>query len=71
MVSGIKAILEMYAPLVNDLNPVAIVADSFYYLSVDADLGRFIGKLASICIYTIVFIVLGFLLTRRRKYESL
>lgn len=71
MVSGIKAILEMHAPIVNDLNPVAIVADSFYYLSVDADTGRYFGKLAAMCIYTVIFIALGFLLTRRRKYESL
>jgi ABC-2 type transport system permease protein len=71
MVSGIKALLEMHAPLVNDLNPVAIVADSFYYLSVDSDLTRYYGKLAAICIYTVVFILLGFLMTRRRKYESL
>ena len=71
MVSGIKALLEMHAPLVNDLNPVAIVADSFYYLSVDSDLTRYYGKLEAICIYTVVFILLGFLMTRRRKYESL
>lgn len=71
MVSGIKGLLEMHAPIVNDLNPVAIVADSFYYLSVDPDLNRYYGKLAAICIYTVVFVTLGFLLTRRRKYESL
>ncbi len=71
MVSGIKGSLEMHAPIVNDLNPVAIVADSFYYLSVDADLNRYCGKLAAMCIYTIVFIALGSLLTRRRRYESL
>ena len=71
MVSGIKGVLEINAPIVNDLNPVAIVADSFYYLSVDADLSRYYGKLAAIGIYTVVFVMLGFLLTRRRKYESL
>jgi ABC-2 type transport system permease protein len=71
MFSGVKASLIMNAPIINDLNPAALVADSFYYLSVDPDLGRYWGKLAVAAIYTVVFIVLGFLLTRRRKYESL
>ena len=71
MFSGIKASIEMSAPIVNDLNPVAIVADSFYYLSVDPDLTRYWGKMACVLIYTALFILLGFLLTRRRKYESL
>ena len=71
MVSGMKALLEQNAPIVNDLNPVALVADSFYYLSVDPDLKRYCGKLAAIGIYIVVFVLLGFLLTRRRKYESL
>ena len=71
MFSGIKASIEMSAPIINDLNPVAIVADSFYYLSVDSDLTRYWGKMVCVLLYTVVFILLGFLLTRRRKYESL
>ena len=71
MFTGIKAAIEMSAPIINDLNPVAIIADSFYYLSVDPDLSRYWGKLAVAGIYTVIFILLGFLMTRRRKYESL
>ena len=52
-------------------SPAAIVCDSLYYLSVDADLTRYFGKLLAMLIFTAVFVLLGFLLTRRRQYASL
>lgn len=71
IISGIKGILELKAPIINDLNPAAIICDSFYYLNMDAGLERFSGQLLRMGIYTAVFVVLGFLLTRRKKYASL
>ena len=71
MVPGIKAMIIKYIPILNDINPVAIVADSFYYLSVDADLTRFWKKMAAVCIITLFFVLFGFLMTRRTKYASL
>jgi ABC-2 type transport system permease protein len=71
IVMGIKGILEYYAPIVNDLNPAAIICDSFYYLNMDAGLERFTGQLLKMGIYTAVFVILGFILTRRKKYASL
>ena len=71
IISGIKGMLELHAPIVNDLNPAAIICDSFYYLNMDAGLERFAGQLLRMGIYTAVFVALGFLLTRRKKYASL
>jgi ABC-2 type transport system permease protein len=71
IVMGIKGILEHNAPIVNDLNPAAIICDSFYYLNMDAGLERFIGQLLKMGIYTAIFVILGFILTRRKKYASL
>ena len=71
MVPGIKAMIIKYIPILNDINPGAIVADSFYYLSVDADLTRFWKKMAVVCIITLFFVLFGFLMTRRTKYASL
>jgi ABC-2 type transport system permease protein len=71
IISGIKGILEMHAPIVNDLNPAAIICDSFYYLNMDAGLERFAGQLVRMGIYTAIFVILGFVLTRRKKYASL
>jgi ABC-2 type transport system permease protein len=71
IISGIKGILELKAPIINDLNPAAIICDSFYYLNMDTGLERFSGQLLRMGIYTAVFVILGFLLTRRKKYASL
>ena len=71
MVPGIKAMIIKYIPILNEINPVAIISDSFYYLSVDADLTRFWGKMVIVCILTVIFVLFGFLMTRRTKYASL
>ena len=71
MMGDMKAILEINAPIVNDLNPAAIVSDSLYYLNMDADLGRYFGKLLVMLGFAAVFTIAGFFMTRRRKYASL
>lgn len=71
MVPGIKAMIIKYLPILNDINPVAIISDSFYYLSVDPDLTRFWGKITAVVCITAVFVLLGMLMTRRTKYASL
>ncbi|MBQ8971286.1 MAG: ABC transporter permease [Lachnospiraceae bacterium] len=71
MVPGIRESIMLYAPVINDLNPAAVICDSFYYLSMDEDLTRFFGKLVSMLLFAAVFTLLGFMLTRRKKYASL
>ena len=71
MVSGMKAMIIANAPIVNDLNPAAVVCDALYYLNMDADLSRYTVKLVTLGAFTAVFVLLGFLMTRRRKYASI
>ena len=71
MVPGIKAMIIKYLPILNEINPVAIVSDSFYFLSVDPDLTRFWGKMVVVVCITVVFVLLGLLMTWRTKYASL
>ena len=71
MMGDMKGIIELNAPIVNDMNPAAVISDSLYYLSVDADLGRYFGKLLVMVGFAAVFTVAGFFMTRRRKYASL
>ena len=71
MISNMKALIATRAPIVNALNPAAVVCDALYYLNMDADLTRYYGKLLTLLAFTVVFVLLGFFLTRRRKYASL
>ena len=71
MIDSVRAIFAMKMPIINSLNPVAVICDALYYLNMDADLSRYVGKLLSMGAFTLVFIVLGILMTRRQKYASL
>ena len=71
MVSNMKALIASRAPIVNALNPAAVVCDALYYLNMDPDLSRYFGKILTLGAFTVVFVLVGFLMTRRRKYASL
>lgn len=71
MVGNIKPILMEKAPIVNTLNPPAVICDCFYYLNIDSGLDRYLGKMAEMLAMTVVFTMIGFVFTRRRKYASL
>ncbi|MBQ7200155.1 MAG: ABC transporter permease [Eubacterium sp.] len=71
MIDAIRVIFSVQIPIVNTLNPVAVITDAMYYLNMDADLSRYFMKLLTMGGFTVVFIVLGILMTRRKKYASL
>lgn len=70
-VYNIRPFIAENAPIVNKLNPAAVVCDSFYYLNIDEGYDRYISKLITMLIMTAVFTLVGFIFTRRKKYASL
>ena len=71
MLGDMKPLIEKNAPIVNDLNPVALISDSIYYLNADTGYDRFVIKLLSMIAFSVIFVLLGFMLTRRKKYASI
>ncbi len=71
MISNMKAAVDMAAPWFNEINPAAVVSDTFYCLTIYDDYERFTQKIVTMLIMTVLFSIGGFLLTRRRKYASL
>lgn len=71
MVGNMKAVVEKTAPVVNRLNPAALISDLFYCLTVYDDYTRYIKAAVSLIIMGIVFAAAGFMLTRRKKYASI
>jgi ABC-2 type transport system permease protein len=71
MVGNMKAVIAAKVPWLNMINPAAVVSDSIYCLNIYSDYRRFIVKMISMVIITLVFVVLGLILTRRKKYASL
>lgn len=71
MAGNMKAIVSTYAPWFNEINPAAVISDSLYCLNFYDDYERFTQKIVTMLIMTVVFTIIGFFLTRRRKYASL
>lgn len=71
MVGDIKAMISEYAPVINKINPAAVISDSFYCLNLYRDYDRYIEKIATLLIIIVAFTLGGFLMTRRKKYASL
>lgn len=71
MVGDMKATIQEKCPIVNNINPAALTSDLFYCLTIYDNYDRYIEKAAMLMIISAVFITAGFLLTRRKTYESL
>lgn len=71
MVAGMKVTVSHYAPFFNEINPAAVISDSFYILNTLDDLNKYFVKIAVMLVMTVLFTVIGFVATRRRKYASL
>ncbi len=71
MVGNMKAVINQHCPIVNKINPAAVISDLFYCLAVYDDYSRYMEKMVTLLIMSAVFITGGFLLTRRKKYASI
>ncbi|MBR6718505.1 MAG: ABC transporter permease [Oscillospiraceae bacterium] len=71
MVGNMKSIIDRIAPWFNRINPTALITDSLYYLNIDSDYRRWSRAALTMTAMTVVLIVLGFVMSRRKKYASL
>lgn len=71
MVGNMKPLIEENIPIVNRINPAALISDLFYCLMIYDNYDRYIQTAASLLAMTVIFTAGGFLLTRRKKYASL
>lgn len=71
MIGNMRIVVEQYAPFFNRINPAALIADSFYSLSIYESLNRYTMDILTLVLISALFCLGGFLLTRRKKYASL
>lgn len=71
MASGVRNLIEQHVPVINDINPAALICDSFYALNVYDTYGRFMENMAVLAAMTLILGVVSFLMVRRSKYASL
>ncbi|MBQ6538116.1 MAG: ABC transporter permease [Eubacterium sp.] len=71
MVGDIKGTIEANVPIINHINPAAVMSDIFYSLNMYDDYSRFFRCIITLIIMSAVFTILGFISTRRKKYASI
>lgn len=71
MVGNMRMIVEKYCPLINRLNPAAIISDALYAQIIYPSSERFFLNIVSLLLISAVFCLGGFVLVRRKKYASL
>lgn len=71
MMGNIKGEIESKMPFINRINPAAVLSDSIYYITVFDDTKSYWRCIITMLAETALFAVLGILMTRRRKYDSI
>lgn len=71
MIPEMKDWIEKSFPLINRINPITLLTDAFYCLTVFDDYNRFTENLISLSAMAIFFCIVSFIITRRERYASL
>lgn len=71
MVGNIRMYVEKFCPLVNHINPAALISDSLYALTVYPSHERYFTNVTTLFLLSLCFSFAGFILVRRKKYASI
>ncbi|GFH42468.1 multidrug ABC transporter permease [Lactococcus hodotermopsidis] len=71
MFNSMSFIIEKFCPIINRLNPAAVLADAFYCLRVYDNPSRYMRDMLLLGTMSVIFITLSFILLRRERYDSL
>ncbi len=69
--SGIKDTIEHTIPILNRLNPAALISDAFYSLNVYDSYNRYFTDIAILTVIMIVLLTISVQILRRNTYASL
>ncbi len=69
-INGLKYEIQQHAPIINKLNPAALISDSFYALNVYSDHKVFTENIFIMTVEAVVLITVGILMVRRNRYAS-
>ncbi|MBD5135079.1 MAG: ABC transporter permease [Lachnospiraceae bacterium] len=69
MVTNMKNLVENNAPVINRINPAAVISDSFYALSVFGDMGMYLRCSITLVAMGTIFGIISVLILRRDKID--
>lgn len=71
MFGNMKNIIELHCPVLNRLNPAAVLSDAFYCMGVYNDTAKFGRCILILAVMSILLFVIAFLGVRRERYDSI
>jgi len=71
MVWNMKYIIATHAPIINKINPVAIITDALYTLYYYNTLDRYFINIINLLVLSIILIGSSYFFIRRKKYDSI
>lgn len=71
MVGNMKVTVQKNLPWFNKINPAAVISDSFHCLDYYKGYDMFITKIVTMLVISAIFMLLGFIMIRRKKYADL
>ena len=71
MFGNMKNVIELHCPVINRLNPAAVLSDAFYCMSIYYDMERFTRCLLILALMSILLLIIAFLSIRRERYDSI
>lgn len=71
MFGNMKNIIELHCPVINRINPAAVLSDAFYCMGIYNDMKRFTRCLVILAVMCVLFLTAAFLSIRRERYDSI
>lgn len=71
MFGNMKNIIELNCPIINRINPAAVLSDAFYCMGIYNDMERFTRCLMILAVMSILLLTVAFLGIRRERYDSI
>ena len=71
MIGDMKSLIEKTCPIINRLNPAALISDAFYYLNIYEETSGITLRLAILAVYAFVMTLIAVIMMRRNKYDSI
>ncbi len=71
MFGNMKNIIELHCPLINRINPAAVLSDAFYCMGIYNDMERFTRCLVILAVMSTLLLTVAFLGIRRERYDSI
>lgn len=71
MFGNMKNMIEQHLPILNRINPAAVLSDAYYCMGVYNDMGRFMRCILILSFMSIILLLAAFLGIRRERYDSI